>query len=154
VRKRLVTTAIAALVIGAAAYILSQPGKDSFEWHEREYWSLRKGGSDFLGLLRWALGMGGSAQTAEESNRMMNHETLLIKNGRLVERIICVSNQPADKVLLGALPGVGTMQWSQVVFFDVTTTNTIRLVTRINDAALRLARLETLIRQADFPLTK
>lgn len=36
-RKHLVTGAIAALVIGVAAYLLSQPEEGTVEWHKREY---------------------------------------------------------------------------------------------------------------------
>lgn len=37
VRKRLVIGAIAAVVIGVAAYVLSQPRKGTVEWHRRGY---------------------------------------------------------------------------------------------------------------------
>ena len=156
-RKRLVIGAIAAVVIGVAACMLSQPRAGSNDWHEREYWSLRKGGSELVSALRWAVGMGAASLTQEESARLYNHESVLIKNGRLVERIVLVSNQPPNAVLSSALRAIlalGPMQWeSDVVFFEGAITNGIRLVTRTNDAAARLSRWEALIRQADFPLT-
>jgi hypothetical protein len=147
---------IAVVVIGVGAYFLSQPKKGTVEWHEREYWALRKGQSEPVAGMQLILGReSGLMPSQEHMARTRVHEAELVKHGRLTERIVVVSNAPPTKVVAAVRRLVpGARSDDDFVDVDLRATNTIRLVTRTNNAGARLANWERLIREADVPETK
>src|SRR5688500_1133337 len=118
-----------AAVLGGIAYLLSQRREGSVEWHERNHWSLRKAAADR-----------GEADIA----KMRCHEAELLRAGRLVERIVLVSNVSPAKAAIDTRLALGVTSEMDLVYVDADLTTTIRLITRTNNAAARLARWERL----------
>jgi hypothetical protein len=155
-RKRLVIAAIAAVVVvGIVAYVLSRPKKGSIEWREREWWAARSGKGGAVGLIQDVFGMQSvttTTRTLDDQAQLMAHEKALLNSGRLVERLVLVSNQSPDRVLNAAF--VRPIPLNGQVSIELTATNAIRLLTRSNDAAAQLSAWETWLRQADASLAK
>src|SRR5688500_7864821 len=89
VRKRLVIGAIAAMLIGVAAYVLSQPKEGTLEWHKREYKShMRRIGGErtLFDRIRSEFGL------PRRPDRHLEHRRALIDLGYLEERNIILTN--------------------------------------------------------------
>jgi hypothetical protein len=95
-RRRLVIGAIAAVLIGVAAYGLSQPRKGTVEYHLRE---LRQ----IDGVIdAWIRRYGSRAMDDMNRRRQITewqfHSDALIKLGFLERRLFAVTNNPPDEI--------------------------------------------------------
>jgi hypothetical protein len=91
VRKRLVIGALAAIVIGFAAYVLSQPKEGTVEWHKRRYEKEMHridGKGTLFDRIRSEFGL------PSRPSRHMEHRQALIDLGYLEERQIILTNNP------------------------------------------------------------
>ena len=104
-RKRLVIGAIAAVVIGVAAYILSMPMEGTVEWHKQEYVRIvkqlqRKTVRDWPSIL-WARATGRRLapltlkEELELRKQLENHRPQLLKAGYFIERRFQTTNHDA-----------------------------------------------------------
>jgi len=107
VRKRIIIGLVAVLVIGVAAFFVSQPERGTVEWHKREYLAtLNK-----LFGRRWVDGVWSHLDKAgvrretlssedkdELELRLARHQRALIDLGFLVERQFPVNNVSASSV--------------------------------------------------------
>jgi hypothetical protein len=105
VRKRVVIGAMAAVVIGVAAHVFSQPKEGMFEYHKKEYLN--------AGVPEWALVRGVPGFVRHFYERHFTHELefhrrALIDGGYLRESVFVVSNASAGNVMRAVqmeLPG-------------------------------------------------
>jgi hypothetical protein len=109
-RKRIVITAIALVLGGVLAYVLSQPKKGSLEWHKKEYRNARirlRGSSVFDRLRQVYAGMNAKPMSLERTGtelraRQTNvwfHETRLVELGFLGRRKVPVHGTQFPLVL-------------------------------------------------------
>ena len=97
-RKRLLIGAIAAVVIGVAAYFLSQPRKGTVEYHKRKYaeaweaevpaWVLKKG---VPGVVK-------EFYQRRRTHQLDFHRNALIDSGYLKQSVFVISNSAALSV--------------------------------------------------------
>ena len=98
-RKRLVMGAIAAVVIGVAAYFLSQPRKDSVEYHKRAYLraSSSKGQAGQWLRAHAPLCVSGALHAFQE-RRKARHRRALVALGFLEHRQVQITDVPMSDV--------------------------------------------------------
>jgi len=152
--KRLIIGAIVLMVIGVAAYFLSEPKQGSVEWHKREFlraqhWGIAEEGIYRFGSRRWM-----SARIDEKTSRMTYHQNALIKFGYLEERPVVLYNRSVFDVLTNLIVILDTnaMEHLSEEFLDFQTpdTNVLRVIAIKRD----IDTWEQLIRKADMPKAK
>jgi hypothetical protein len=105
--KRMAIAAIAAGVIGVAAYVLSQPKEGTVEWHKREYLdAMRWRWSDRLEVM-WDRVTDKSNRRyrvfhPEDLKRRNAHQAALVRLGYLQERTFYLTNRSAGEVASSA----------------------------------------------------
>jgi hypothetical protein len=104
VRKRIIIGAIAGVVLGVLAYLLSQPKKGSVEYHKARYLraSYRESGSDWRSrLARWlAVRTQIPAFLPDQEERAQEvafHRNALVRLGYLSERMIPFTNTSVEQ---------------------------------------------------------
>jgi hypothetical protein len=122
VRKRLVIAAIAVLVVGPVAYLLSLPRNGSVEWHKREYLKARDGSRLVNNLKADWYRMGGPRPKPRAKNpdtvaEMEIHERALIALGYMEERKLEAGfgGPHALTALSGAFAMNGTLRGKVIV---------------------------------------
>jgi hypothetical protein len=106
-RKRLVIGAIALLVIGVAAYVLSQPQKGTVEWHKRNYLRAAKTVrgqtlSARMSALYYRMRKTSPVETATEldaEQRLRSSQRHLIQLGYFSQQRFVLNSQTALQVL-------------------------------------------------------
>jgi hypothetical protein len=107
VRKRVVIAALAVLVIGVGAFVLSQPKKGSLEWHKQEYQDarMRLNRYTFADRARrvWARIMGKPVLPLVEEvklrQKVIDHEAALLEIGFLAKRELSVEGRSSGVAL-------------------------------------------------------
>jgi hypothetical protein len=105
-RKRVVTGAIAVVVIGVAAYVLSQPKKGTVEWHKANYmkcFNRMWGNTLWWRTERIARRVAGLPPPAKPdpraANEALSHLSALVELGYLSERRYAITNRSLNDVL-------------------------------------------------------
>lgn len=156
VRKRLIIGAVAVVVIGVAAYLVSQPKEGTVEWHKREYRRAceRLYRNTLIDKVRAICGRViriGPRSTEKEPEIIRHHEQALIKARYFSERKFALTNDATDvmarlgMLLIKAstnLTGYPSVQWASI--------SSIRVVGPAKDIPL----WEEMVRQADVTESK
>jgi hypothetical protein len=98
-RKRIVIGLLAIVAVGGLAFFLSQPKKESVEWHKREYLAASKGGlmPRILNLWSRIRGVDHYHHSSEDVDRVEKHQQALIELGYLEQsRIILMKRTALD----------------------------------------------------------
>jgi hypothetical protein len=147
VGKRIVIVALAVLVIGVLAFVLSQPRKGSVEWHKREYLraiDLDYGESVIAKVRRFLP----RSKTGDRAN-MKLHERSLIAAGFLEQREIAITNtmEVASAVLekLNPPKNVDPFTFASLITRDQ------REMIVITALPTNIDKCEELVRKADLP---
>jgi hypothetical protein len=112
VRKRLFIGAIAAVVIGVAAYALSPPKEGSVEWHKRQYLALRYPKVPLKERIEvlWA-GVRGrilfkcSIGDGSEPRALLTHVRALEQLGYLRRRVVILTNASPGEAMASLITG-------------------------------------------------
>ena len=96
-RKRIVIAAVAIVVVGVLAYVVSRPKRGSVEWHKREVIQAAKGDWRDRAHNLWNRVTGREELFHSNDRRSSNLEALL-RLGYLEQREFVVSNRSLDKV--------------------------------------------------------
>jgi hypothetical protein len=105
VKKHFVIGATAALVIGVAAYILSQPRKGTVEWHKANYMKCfnRMWGNTLWEktqrVARRVVGLPPPQPDPQAANEALSHLSALVELGYLSERRYAITNRSLNDVL-------------------------------------------------------
>jgi hypothetical protein len=154
VRKRLVIGAIAAVVIGVAAYTLLPPKRGSVEYHKKKYLEAHD-----MGVVgKWINGGPAGLQDLywlPKYKRIDFHRNALLEGGYFARRVFVVSNRAAEdlftdlhkirfEVFTDTNDIAGTPLFSRVG------TNRIEVLAR----AIDMDKWDDVIRKLDVPETK
>jgi hypothetical protein len=147
--NRLLIGAIAVVVIGVAAYFLSQPRKGSVEYHKREYLRINKRGSSVPWVDRRSVPhIVGSFYGWRLSRQSDFHYSALIEAGYLRKSVFMISNSPALDVLQAA-----RIEWPPHVIEIIRISWDTNRIT-ITAPSDWIEKLGPAIREADAPETK
>jgi hypothetical protein len=112
-RKRIVITLLAIVVIGVGVFVLTRPKPGTVEWHKREFseasnYLLKDSPSDRVRRFWWRItGQLAPApqigEAVEQVNRMESNRVALVKLGYFVERKFCVTNSSVDRIASGLM---------------------------------------------------
>jgi hypothetical protein len=153
VRKRLVIGAIAAVVIGVAAYVLSAWHPDTIEYHAKSYLKVRELSDRERWVVEKAPAWAGRLMIKRKAARLERHRNALIRQHFLQEINVAVSNASARDVIDNLLAsGFVSSEYVEGKFlnWEAANTNVIRVVTVPRDVEI----WTELIRKADVPETK
>jgi hypothetical protein len=145
-RKRIVIGAIAVVVIGAGAYVFSQPKEGTVEWHKQacESEARRIFKPTLFDRARRALDL------PPRPNRYREHRRALVNLGYLEERQFILTNKPAK--VLPALRQWATndLRQDRLWSMDVISNN----ILTVRAERHSLPKWEEAVRRIDVPETK
>jgi hypothetical protein len=162
VRKRLIIAAIAVVVIGIGAYVLSQPRKGTVEWHKKQYLNAMKWSWSHRLMVTWdrIRGKGRSPHRildARALERRDEHRAALLRFGYLQERKFWLTNQSARQVAFSVSTKAAEKvlvderrSFLTLMIYGPGETNLLTLIAVGEDVPI----WEELIRKADVPETK
>jgi hypothetical protein len=159
VKKHFVIGATAALVIGVAAYVLSQPKKGTVEWHKAKYMKCfnRMWGNTLWErtgrVARRVVGLPPPAKPdPRAANEALSHLSALVELGYLSERRYAITNRSLNDVLsrtLHARSALGRKHLPPQLTERIDQTQLV--VVALPEIAIKY---DELIRQADVPESK
>src|SRR5687768_6604126 len=128
VRKRLVIGAIAAMVIGVAAYLLSQPKGRTVQWHVNALKKDQRSIEQRNRLITRAPSFIRNLMLRRQAVRMKRHRDALVRMGFLQRADVIVSSVSPDDVMNKALGDAVINSRVDWVFFgwDSGPTNAVR----------------------------
>jgi hypothetical protein len=145
--KRLVIGAIVLLVIGVAAYMLSQPRKGTVEYHKVEFLRATK-----LGPMTSYLEEMGVINDPKRSRREF-HRQQLLKAGYLTTATFVISNRPLHDAFLEVWAGLsGVLTAEEEVFVDRRWKSPDMIIVVAPNETMK--SVEGFIRKLDVPETK
>lgn len=145
-RKRLFIGAIAAVVIGVAAYVLSQQKEGTAEYHEKQYRKIRQVSAvDRLVFTRGPQWLR-QAWINRRQRRLFYHHDALLRLGYFEQRVFSISNQPPLKIVRAVYSQAG---FTVEDFSRVTGTHTNSIT--VLASSDEMAKWEELIPKADVP---